>query len=251
MARIREKVLTIAGFDPSGGAGILADIKAFEENKCLGMAIQTAFTIQNEEEVKEVFWHADTKVEAQFKVLAEKHEFSAIKIGICKSADKFLQILDWCHQFFPKAKVIWDPILSSSSGFDFLGDVDYTTIPWDKIDWITPNWTEAKAIFKAEDENLIEHIQNLNLSTKVLVKGGHNPKKDGRDYLISKGNIYPFKAKRQIKHPKHGSGCIFSSSLTAFVSRRFPDIKSVLKAKSYTLNCLESNASLLAYHKKG
>ncbi len=152
---------------------------------------------------------------------------------------------------FPKVTVMRDPIVWSGWGFDYLGSVDYTTIPWGKIDWVTPNWTEAKAIFKADAEGLIEHIQHLNLPTKVLVKGGHNLKKDGRDYLISKGNIYPFKAKRQIEHPKHGSGCIFSSSLTSFVSRRFPDIKSVLKAKTYTLNCLESNSSLLAYHKKG
>ncbi|MGB0870406.1 MAG: hydroxymethylpyrimidine/phosphomethylpyrimidine kinase [Flavobacteriales bacterium] len=251
MARIREKVLTIAGFDPSGGAGILADIKAFEENKCLGMAVQTAFTIQNEVEVEDVFWHADTKVEAQIKILAKTNQFDAIKIGICKDFEKFIQILNWCHQYFPKAKVIWDPILKSSSGFDFIGNLNADDIPWTKIDWITPNWTEAKAIFNLEDESLIKGIQKLNLPTKILVKGGHNPKKDGRDHLITNGNIYPFKAKRQIEYQKHGSGCIFSASLTAMVARHFPDIKAVLKSKKYTLNCLESNSSLLAYHKKG
>ena len=250
MARIREKVLTVAGFDPSGGAGILADIKTFEENRCLGMAIQTAFTVQNDEEVKEVFWHADTKVEAQFKALAEIHDFDAIKIGICKSLDKVIQVLNWCSEYFPSAKVIWDPILTSSSGFDFIGTLNKDNIPWERIDWITPNWNEAKAIFNGNDDDLIEYIQSLNLPTKILVKGGHNPNGDMKDYLISKGNVYPFRAKEKVEFGKHGSGCIFSASLTAYVGRRFPDIKAVLKTKSYTLRCLQSNDSLLAYHKR-
>lgn len=250
MARIREKVLTIAGFDPSGGAGILADIKAFEENRCLGMAIQTAFTIQNEDCINEVFWHADTKIEAQFKILADKHQFKAIKIGICKNLEKVIQIIDWCDLYFPQAKIIWDPILRSSSGYDFIGAIDKTNIPWDKIHWITPNWIEAKSIFHFNDDNLIESINSLNLPTKIIVKGGHNPKGDMKDYLISNGSIYPFKPKEKIAFGKHGSGCIFSASLTTFVARHFPDIKAVLKTKSYTLRCLQSNASLLAYHKR-
>lgn len=250
MARIRENVLTIAGFDPSGGAGILADVKTFEENRCLGMAIQTAFTIQNDEEVKEVFWHAETKVEAQFKALAEKHNYDAIKIGICKSLDQVIQVLEWCSTYFPDAKVIWDPILASSSGFNFLGTLNYKDIPWEKIHWITPNWTEAKAIFGQEDSSLIEFVKALDLPTKILIKGGHHPSGDMKDYLLTKGNLYPFRAKQTAEFGKHGSGCIFSSALTAFVARNFPDIKAVLKTKSYTLRCLQSNKTLLAYHKR-
>lgn len=250
MARIREKVLTIAGFDPSGGAGILADIKSFEENRCLGMAIQTAFTIQNDVEVKELFWHANTKIEAQFKVLAALHQFEAIKIGICKSLEMVIQIVEWCTFYFPDAKIIWDPILKSSSGFDFIGNLDFKEIPWNKIHWITPNWIEAKAIFGFEDTDLIDCVKTLDLTTNILIKGGHNPSGDMKDYLITKGQVYPFRAKQIVEFGKHGSGCIFSASLTAFVARHFPDIKSVLKTKSYTLRCLQSNASLLAYHKR-
>ena len=250
MARIREKVLTVAGFDPSGGAGVLADIKTFEENRCLGMAVQTAFTVQNDTEVKEVFWHADTKVEAQFKVLAELHTFDAIKIGICKSPEKVIQILEWSHQYFPDAKIIWDPILSSSSGFDFLGGFSYKDIHWEKIDWITPNWIEAKVIFGFDDETMFEDIKALNLPTRIIVKGGHHPKGDMKDHLIFKGSIYPFRAKETVEFGKHGSGCIFSAALTSFVAKRFPDIKAVLKTKAYTLRCLQSNNTLLAYHKR-
>lgn len=250
MARIRENVLTIAGFDPSGGAGILADIKSFEENRCLGMAIQTAFTIQNEKEVKEVYWHADTKVEAQFKALAEVRTFEAIKIGICKSLDKVIQILDWCALYFPSAKIIWDPILTSSSGFDFIGGMNYKDIPWEKIHWMTPNWTEAKAIFGFDDVDMLDQIHALKLPTKIIVKGGHHPSGDMKDYLVSKGSIYPFRAKEKVEAGKHGSGCIFSASLTAYVARRFPDVKAVLKTKSYTLRCLQSNNTPLAYHKR-
>ncbi len=250
MARIREKVLTIAGFDPSGGAGILADIKSFEENKCLGMAIQTAFTVQNDKEVKEVFWHADTKVEAQFIALAELHTFDAIKIGICKDLNRVIQIVDWCLQYFPSAKIIWDPILTSSSGFDFIGEANFSDIPWEKIDWITPNWVEAKAIFGFDDNQLIEEIKTLDLPTRVIVKGGHHPSGDMKDYLIFNTHIYPFRAKQKVDFGKHGSGCIFSASLTSFVARHFPDIKAVLKTKAYTLRCLQSNNTLLAYHKR-
>jgi len=250
MARIREKVLTIAGFDPCGGAGILADIKSFEENRCLGMAIQTAFTIQNDREVKDVFWHANTKIEAQFKALAELHQFKTIKIGICKSLEMVVNIIEWCKLYFPDSEIIWDPILTSSSGFNFVGNLSFKDIPWDDLHWVTPNWIEAKAIFGLEDTSLIERVKDLGIPTKILIKGGHHPSGDMKDYLITKGQVYPFRAKQKVEFGKHGSGCIFSASLAAFVARDFPDIKAVLKTKSYTLRCLQSNTSLLAYHKR-
>ncbi|MGB0883371.1 MAG: hydroxymethylpyrimidine/phosphomethylpyrimidine kinase [Flavobacteriales bacterium] len=249
MAKQRVNVLSIAGFDPSGGAGILADIKTFEQHKCLGMAAQTAFTIQNEHQVEEVFWHAKSKILAQLDILTKVYVFKAVKIGLCRDLEMLNLILNYFQEHAPKTKLIWDPILSSSSGFDVFNKEDIKHINYDLIDWITPNWNEAKALFSFDDNNLIDGILNLKLKIKVLLKGGHRPDALAKDVLISKGKCYPFKAKTIAPYGKHGSGCIFSSSLASLVAQNYPDIKAVLKAKSYTSRCLHSNTSGLAYHK--
>ncbi|MCT4665423.1 MAG: hydroxymethylpyrimidine/phosphomethylpyrimidine kinase [Flavobacteriales bacterium] len=252
MAGIRKKIVSIAGFDPSGGAGILADIKTFEQFKCLGFAIQTAFTIQNEDRIEEVFWHALTKIEAQFKILAEKHQIDAIKIGITKNAEQLNHILDFCENYFPNVPIVWDPVLKSSSEHLFWDQSEINKIDWNKIHWMTPNWDEAQLLFgEFSEKELIENIQQKIDKQKVVLKGGHHPTALGKDFLIEKKGIYPFNPKKGNATQKHGSGCIFSSSLASALAMGYPKIKAVLKAKSYTFDCLVSNETQLAYHKKG
>ena len=88
--KTRPKILTIAGFDPSGGAGILADIKTIEANKCLGFAVCTANTIQNENEFVSPNWITEKEVFAQLEVLMKIHTFDYVKIGLISSFE-FLQ----------------------------------------------------------------------------------------------------------------------------------------------------------------
>ncbi len=250
MGKVRPKLLSIAGLDPSGGAGLLADIKVFEQHRCLGFSACTAITYQNEERFDGLDFLPWESVEKQLSMLAELHEIDFIKIGLIKDLDFLNGLLISLKSHFPGVRIIWDPIVRASAGYTFWQSMDNILSLVRKVDYITPNWDEALLIFKPKKgEDLIELIQSKGLDTKIVLKGGHNPIKPGVDYLITKEKVYPFNPKKKSIYPKHGSGCIFSSAFAANLANGYPEIKAMIRAKSYTMDRLTSNDSLLAYHK--
>jgi len=242
----RPIVLSIAGFDPSAGAGVLADIKTLEQNKVLGMSVITANTVQTENDFQSVNWIDEDLILNQTKVLLEKYSFSAVKIGLIPNLSILHKIvsLPQLHQ----TKIIWDPILSTSSGFNFNHDLTKLEEVLDYIYMITPNWNEIKILAETTDSKT--GAEKLAQFTNVFLKGGHS-KEVGKDYLFSKkGKVYPFNKMSEIATEKHGSGCILSSSLAAHTALKFPIIKACLRSKKYTTMVLESNKGLLGYHKR-
>src|SRR3989338_7600616 len=115
MPKERSHILTIAGFDPSGGAGILADIKTFEQHRLLGMAVNTANTVQNDEEFLAVNWRSETEIFDQLDVLLKRFSFPVVKVGLLPS---FGLLVDLKKRLGHKTKIVWDPVLSASAGFD-------------------------------------------------------------------------------------------------------------------------------------
>lgn len=243
----RPLVLSIAGFDPSGGAGILADIKTFEQNKVQGMGVITGNTIQTEDQFLKVDWIDEQFIENQINLLLEQYQFNYIKVGLIPNLEFLLKLTQ-----IPKvkeAKIIWDPILSSSSGFDFKHQLEQLEDVLSSIYLITPNWNEVKILSQVEDAQL--GATKLAQFTNVYLKGGHATETVGKDHLYTtKGKVYPFNSMGKYPTAKHGSGCVLSSALAANLSRDFPLIKGCLKAKKYTTEFLESNKSLLGYHKR-
>ena len=120
MSENRPIVLTIAGFDPSGGAGVLADVKTFEQHKVYGFAINTGNTIQTENEFHKIQWTPIDFVLESIKTLLDSYAIRAVKIGIVPSLDYLKQIIFCIKKHSPKIKIIWDPVLKSSTEFDFL-----------------------------------------------------------------------------------------------------------------------------------
>ena len=242
MSKVRPKILTIAGFDPSGGAGILADIKTIEANKCAAFAVCTANTVQNENEFVAPNWIAEEEVFAQLDVLLKEHQFSYVKIGLIPSLEflkKLIAKLD--------AKIIWDPILSASSGFNFDHDLSELKEVLKGIYIVTPNWNEVKKLSGNEDAQ--KGARNLSAFTNVYLKGGHNPDVKGKDYFYFEQNIFPFNPKIKVLYEKHGSGCVFSSALTANLAIGFPTIKACLRSKNYMNKFLNSTPTLLGTHR--
>ena len=237
----RPYILSIAGFDPSGGAGSLADIKTFEQHKLQGLSVVTANTIQTEDEFISVNWVEVDVVVQQLHILLDRYKIRYAKIGLIKDASTLKKLLGILND--RKITCIWDPILSSTTGVAFHTQADEFQELLPRIDYITPNWTEIK---KLSGANGVEGGKLLSEVTNVYLKGGHSEQL-GRDLLIKKGSVKAFKPKK-IGLPKHGSGCIFSSALLANLALGFPEIKACLKAKRYTEMRLLSNASLLAYH---
>ena len=247
MSKERVKILTIAGFDPSGGAGLLADVKTIEANKCAAFAVCTANTIQNESEFIAVNWIAEEEVFAQLDILLKAHQFEFVKIGLVPSLGVLKIIIQKLNTNNQQPKVVWDPILSASAGFDFGHDLSDLKEVIKDIYIITPNWNEIKQLSGIEDAQ--KGAEQLAELTNVYLKGGHNPETKGKDYFYFKEEVLPFNPKVKVLYEKHGSGCVFSSALTSNLAIGFPIIKACLRSKAYMYKFLNSSPSLLGAHK--
>lgn len=238
-----KRILTIAGFDPSGGAGILADIKAYQKLKCLGNAVITANTFQTEKEFRAVNWIDETIVFDQLDLLLNTYKFDGVKIGILPSVDFLSKLLDRVKAVQPKSIILWDPVLSASVGFDFNVNLHGLSNVFEKLDWITPNWGEVQKLSGCDDS--VEGAKLLSKKVNVYLKGGHNTKDLGKDFIVQNEGLRALNPKPGKYSEKHGSGCVFSSALLAHFVKGFPVQKASLKAKRYIEHYLKSSDELI------
>lgn len=245
----RPFVLSIAGFDPSAGAGVLADIKTFEQHKAYGFAINTANTIQTENEFVSVQWTALDFVLQSIKTLFQAYEIKAVKIGIVPSLDYLKSIVFLIKRLSIETKIVWDTILKSTTEFDFLAIENQNDLIaiLNEIDLITPNYNE---ILKLDsNEKSIEIItEKLAIHCAVLLKGGHNPNEIGIDYLHIQDRFFRLSPKNIEIFQKHGSGCVLSAAITANLALEQDLLNACKNAKEYTEQFLLSNPTLLGNH---
>lgn len=242
-------ILSIAGFDPSSGAGLTSDIKTFEAHGFYGVSVCTCITVQNDIEFKNVQWVDVNLILQQIETLFDRFEIAVVKIGIVQNWQVLSTIVDKLHQLNSSIKIVLDPVLKASAGFDFHTN-DYQTILdklLEKLFIITPNYEEIKNLYpNLSIEETITHISNR---TNIYLKGGHRIDKKGWDELyhskIVKVEIPPIID--QIS-AKHGSGCVLSSSLAANIALGLDLKEAAYNAKRYTEHFLNSNTSLLGYH---
>jgi len=249
MNQKRPYILTITGFDPCGGAGALADIKTFEANKTLGLAVSTCITYQNENEFEHIDWLSIEQIIKQIDILFKAYRINYAKIGIIENFEALDKVVDHLLYLNSSIKIIWDPVFSSSTGFDFHNNIknEYIEKICKKIFLITPNWIEMKMI--CPELTILEGAKKISNFCNVFLKGGHNEDFKGKDYLFTKTKQQNFRVKRIAEYPKHGSGCVLSAAITANLARGFSLEKACLRAKEYVTNYLCSNESLLGYHK--
>ncbi|MDO3695825.1 hydroxymethylpyrimidine/phosphomethylpyrimidine kinase [Wenyingzhuangia sp. chi5] len=244
-------ILTIAGHDPSGGAGITSDIKTFEAHGFYGLSVCTAITIQNDIDFKDCIWTDPKVILSQIETLFERFEISIVKIGIIQSWATLLLILNKLHALNSEVKIVLDPIIKATAGFDFHSQESQDLLDeiWEKCYIITPNYNEIQLLYPHLDiEETLEHIAS---KTNIYLKGGHRTDKKGWDELYHSGivmvNIPPNATKIS---EKHGSGCVLSSSLACNIASEL-DLEDTCKAaKYYTEQFLNSNESLLGTHTK-
>jgi len=244
MSADRPFVLTIAGLDPSGGAGILADIKTFEQHKVTGFAISTANTIQTENQFYEIQWTDLSFVLRSMETLFLNYKISAVKIGIVSSLQDLHEILVTVKLLSPLTKIVWDPVLKSTTKFEFMNIEDHLSLNaiLSKIDLITPNYHEAKILFP--DFGFKEN----RFSTNILLKGGHNEKALGKDLLFLKDEVLELLPSNQECFEKHGSGCVLSSAITSNLALNQTIPEACKNAKNYIENYLSSTTTLIGYH---
>jgi len=243
-------ILTIAGHDPSGGAGIISDIKTFETHGLYGLSVCTAITVQNDIDFKQCIWVDTDVVLAQIETLFKRFEISIVKIGIVKDWDTLYFIIQNLRVMSPTVKIVLDPIFKASAGFDFHTKENQDVLDniWKQCYIITPNYDEIKSLYPEKNiEETIEHISSL---TNVYLKGGHRTDKTGWDELyynkIVQVNIEP---KAETVFEKHGSGCVLSSSLASNLALGIELEDAARNAKYYIEGFLNSNKGLLGVHK--
>ena len=248
--KFRPVALTIAGFDPSGGAGVLADIKTFDGMGVYGLAIITGNTHQNDISFKDVTWLDKKEKQKNIALLAERFPVKAVKLGMHKNLKDVSHSIKLCKKYFPDAKIIWDPVLAASAGYKLKMKIEKDTL--DKIlsplSLATPNQLEACKLEASKDA--IDAAIHISDACPVLLKGGHSTdKKVSVDYLFVNGKLKKEFSSSRIKGDgKHGSGCVLSSAITASLAKGDTLENAISKGKEYVTNFLKSNNTLLGYH---
>lgn len=243
----RPYILTIAGFDPSGGAGILADIKTFEMNKVYGQAVCTAITFQNEKEFDSVKWVSVEEIISQIEILSRIHSFELVKIGLIEDFHTLDQIVTFLKKKNDDIRIVWDPILKASAGFDFHSNIDFKQVEevCSKIFLITPNKDEIKRIYP--DVSPYVGAEKLSKHCHVLLKGGHDESEKAKDILFENNNRYSFEA-HWGEYGKHGTGCVLSSAILTNLAKGYDLSDACREAKEYVTEFINSHDSLLGFH---
>ncbi len=238
--------MSIAGFDPSAGAGILADIKAMEQSQVYGLGVITANTVQTDNVFEKPNWIPFTQITAQLELLLQTYPINYCKIGLIKNLSQLDKIITILRKYRPKIKIVWDPILSASAGFEFHPKLDEDLLIeiLDRCYLITPNIPEFKRLCFGK-ENQLNYYRAL---CNVLIKGGHSDSAVSTDILYLDAEEFSFSDPKEELTEKHGTGCILSSLITAELAKYHDIVKACENAKSYTLSVIKSNDTALGYH---
>lgn len=233
--------LTVAGFDGSAGAGILADVKTMAHFGVYAQSVCTALTEQNEDEFVSPGWVIWERIEAQLETLFRKHTFKYVKIGLVEKAKILKRVVDFIRDKSPDAFIVWDPIASASAGFHFMRDAERDEfLPVaKKIDLITPNQNEFAflGLEKAASLGNVEFGKDFAL----LLKGGHAEGPDAVDVLWDRDGVrHEFKSPRLPGVEKHGTGCTLSAAILANIARGRALPESCKAAKEYMDKMLAS-----------
>ncbi|HAJ99695.1 MAG TPA: hydroxymethylpyrimidine/phosphomethylpyrimidine kinase [Bacteroidales bacterium] len=241
----RPVVITIAGFDPSGGAGILADIKTFEALGVYGLAAATSNTFQIDSEFFGVDWIEQKKLHYQIGTLFAKYCPTHVKIGLIKDFKSMERVVRLLKKLNPAVQIVWDPIIKSSSGFCFHKEQQIIqTKILGQLSLITPNWTEAMTLWAGG----LPQIMDMSEHCPVLIKGGHRPDHYGSDLLLDKRVSTELPGNHFGGRSKHGTGCVLSAAIIAHLARGNYLEDACRKAKNYTEQFILSNNLNLGYH---
>ncbi len=232
-------VLTIAGFDPSSGAGATADIKTIAAHGCYGVAALTALTVQSTSGVRRCEAADPALLRETLEELKQDTKISAVHIGMLASATIATTVADFLDAAHLPC-IVLDTVIQSSSGAALLDDAGVTVLA-DRLlphaSVITPNAHEASVITGAKVERVEEMKQAAEQlkemgAKAVVVTGGHlQPTTDV--LLASNGDCQTFKSERVDSTFTHGTGCAFASSIACHLAQGRALAEAVLLAKAY------------------
>lgn len=252
----RINALTIAGTDPSGGAGIQADLKTFSALGAYGTSVITALVAQNTRGVQSVYNIAPEFVAAQMDSVLSDVRIDSAKIGMLANAEIVQAVAERLRHYQPPF-VVLDTVMLAKSGDPLLAPEAVAAIRQlllPQVAIITPNLPEAAALLgcaPAENERQMREQGRalLALGCKaVLIKGGHLSEQESPDWLFSAEGERRFTAPRVATRHTHGTGCTLSAALAALRPRHANWAEAVAAAKGYLQKALEQADTLEVGH---
>ena len=245
-----KKVLTIAGSDCSGGAGIQADLKTFMAHKCYGMSVITALTAQNTTGVYGIENCSTEFVKNQIDCVMNDITPDAIKIGMVSSVEIIEGIVD--RLLAHKGKnIVVDPVMVATSGSRLIEDDAMESLltklmPLATV--ITPNLYEAELISGMTIETTDQMIEAAKIIAEkyqghILIKGGHLTE-NANDLLYSEGQVIWFEGEKIDNTNTHGTGCTLSSAIASNLAMGFDVTESVRNAKAFISGAIADKMDL-------
>lgn len=243
--------LTVAGLDPSGGAGIIADIKTFSAFGCFAAAAVSSVTFQNTQGVFGAVHQTADSVRRQVEPVLDDYEIAAVKTGMLPTREIIEEVARLIQENRLK-NVVVDPVVRSTSGFDLIDDSALAAVieklfPLAAI--ITPNIPEAERITGIEisTQNDIEQAAEMmrRMGAKnVLIKGGHivEAQSEGiaKDYLFVGGSLTILQAEFIETTATHGTGCTLAAAITANLALGLDLVEAVRIAKDFVTKAIRS-----------
>ncbi len=237
-------LLTIAGFDPSCGAGMAADLKTFAAHGCYGVAAITSLTVQSTEGVQAVHNTPSAELREQLEILAKDCDIAAVKIGMLGNRGNAAVVAEFldAHKF---AHVVHDPVMKSSSGAELLDAAGIKFVLSELLKRstvITPNVPEAEILTGltikdiGDMETAARKIVEIG-ARAVIVKGGHMER--AVDVLFDGEQITQLTGDRVKSDNTHGTGCTFASAIAAQLASGRPLIEAAMLAKAYVTKAIE------------
>lgn len=245
-------ILSIAGSDCSGGAGIQADIKTISALGGYAASVITAVTVQNTTGVRAIHTIPAEIVRGQIEAVMEDLHPKAVKIGMVSDVEIVRAIVGCLRQYRPEY-IVYDPVMVSSSGRKLMSDDAVEIIKKELFPLtglITPNLDEVevltgKLIITPEDmQQAARQLSDL-YRTAVLVKGGHLPGDEMQDVLCAEGHIFIYKEYKIHSRNLHGTGCTLSSSIATYLSLGYTMQQAVSKAKEYLSGAIDAGKEVI------
>lgn len=239
-----KNVLSIAGSDCSGGAGIQADLKTFSAHGVFGMSVITSVVAENTSRVIDICNIPGDMVEKQIDAVFEDIEVHGVKVGMLSGRDTIEAVAKSLCRYRPGHLVV-DPVMYAKCG-DPLMDPAAVDALIERLlpfaDILTPNIPEAERIARipilsvADMEAAARRIYAMGCKA-VVIKGGHS-KEDAADVFFDGRNVRIFKAERIHTKNTHGTGCTFSSAITAGLAKGAGKAEAVERAKAYVTGAI-------------
>jgi hydroxymethylpyrimidine/phosphomethylpyrimidine kinase len=242
MSKKRPVVLSFSGHDPSGGAGVQADIETLVSHQCHSVSVITALTEQDTRNVKKLIPQSSENVVSQAMTLLDDMAVDAFKIGLIGHHETALAIYAILKQY-PHIPVILDPVLAAGGGAELSNERLVATLvdlllPCATV--LTPNSEEARQLANLND---LEECGLSLLETGceyVLITGTHEMSPTVNNQLFYDGRCWETYTWGRLPQSYHGSGCTLAASIAALIAHGLSPIQAVLEAQEYTWNSLNT-----------